>query len=155
VGRKASRSLPRNGVSCQYQMKKRDGSVIGDLLSLCITTLASAIIMMVYLSVVQLEETDDMVDQLARKYILEMETIGYLQPSSITTLTHELTAIGASDIELTGTTFSDVGYGNPIYLYISCSIPYSQLNTTGDFFDFFFEDSTYPVTAKRMSTAKN
>lgn len=98
---------------------------------------------------------DEQIDQLARKYILEMETVGYLQPSSVVALSAELKSVGATDIDFAGTTLSDAGYGNPIYLYISCAIPYSELKTVGGFFDFTFEEDTFSITAKRMSTAKN
>lgn len=135
-------------------MKKRKGSMV-DVLPVCISILATAIVMFSYLSIIQMVEIDEQIDQLARKYILEMETVGYLQPSSVVALTAELTNAGATDIDFSGTTMSDAGYGNPIYLYISCSIPYSKLETVGGFFDFHFEDNTFSITAKKMSTAKN
>lgn len=126
-----------------------------DVLPVCISILASAIVMFSYLSIIQMVAMDEQIDQLARKYILEMETEGYLQPSSVVTLTAELKNVGATDIDFAGTTLSDVGYGKPIYLYISCSIPYSKLETVGGFFDITFENQTFSITAKRMSTAKN
>ena len=135
-------------------MKKRDGSV-GDIMMSGLVIIAIFILMFAFLSVMQREEMDEKVDQLGRKYILEMEAKGYLQPASRTALTQELLNIGVTDIDLSGTTFSDVGYGNPIYLKISCSIPYEKWSTTGDLFAFFREDAEYPIHVEKMSTAKN
>ncbi len=135
-------------------MKKESGS-IADIMSALLVVLASAIVMFSYLSIMQLASINEEVKQLSRKYILEMESKGYLEAASSAQLKQQLMDLGVKDIELTGTTFSDVGYGNPIYLTISCSIPYKELNMTGDLLSAFFEDAEYGIIEKRMSTAKN
>lgn len=51
---------------------------------------------------------------------------------------------------------TDAGYGNAVYLQITCKLPIEQLNMDGnDMLRFFFEDGTIPIRVRRMSTAKN
>lgn len=127
-----------------------------DILSACITVVAAAIIMTSYINVLKVIAAKDDVDQLARKYILEMETLGYLSVASEVQLRQELTDLGATQIDLSGTTYTDAGYGNTVYLKIKCNLSASALNMSGgNMMRFFFEETAYPVEVQRMSTAKN
>lgn len=56
--------------------------------------------------------------RIEREFIMKMESQGYLTSSAMTKLIDELTGIGVSDIDLTGTTLSPVGYGNEIVLCV-------------------------------------
>ena len=78
------------------------------------------------------------ISQLARKYILRMETVGYLTTEDNTSLCQELSAAGVTEINLSGTTQSEVSYGVPITLQISGKLKG----------EYLFEE-------KRTSTAKN
>lgn len=135
-------------------MKKERGSA-GDIVFPLLAILASGIVIMSFLSVIKLASVKEDVKQLTRKYTLEMETVGYLEASSATQLKVQLEGLGVTDIDLAGTTISDVGYGNAIYLCVSCAIPYEKLNLGTDFLQAVFEDTKFPITVKRMSTAKN
>ena len=96
------------------------------------------------------------VKQLSRKYMLTMETMGYLDGANRTKLEQELSALHVTDIDLNGSTLSDAGYGNTIILNISCRLPVESLNMAGsDMLAYFFEDGSIPVSSRRMSTAKN
>lgn len=133
--------------------KKREGSVL-DVLSVMVAVVASAVIMMAYLNIMQLHELKDSVSQLSRHYILRMETFGYLTAADRTQLLRELQELGATEVDLSGTTTTDVGYGNPVYLDIRCNLHAEDL-VTGDLFRLYFQDKGFPVNEKRMSTAKN
>lgn len=92
----------------------------------------------------------------SRKYMLTMETMGYLDAASRTSLMQDLSDLQVTDIDLTGSTMTDAGYGNAVYLQITCKLPIEQLNMDGnDMLRFFFEDGTIPIRVRRMSTAKN
>ena len=57
--------------------------------------------------------------QTAREYLLIMETEGYLTPADQASLIAELESEGLYNISLSGTTTSQVGYGDRIYLCIT------------------------------------
>lgn len=117
--------------------------------------LASAIIMYAYLGMAELVAIKEDVKQISRKYMLEMESNGCLEAVSATHLRQELAAAGLNDVELSGTTFNNVGYGNPIYLRIAGNISYEQINVGGDLLEVIFNTAEFPITENRMSTAKN
>lgn len=82
--------------------------------------------------------------------------MGYLDAASRTSLMQDLSDLQVTDIDLTGSTMTDAGYGNAVYLQITCKLPIEQLNMDGnDMLRFFFEDGTIPIRVRRMSTAKN
>ena len=131
-------------------MKKRKGSVV-DILPSMIMVIAAVILITVFFGLYQILSLNEDVKQISRKYMLTMETMGYLDAASRTSLMQDL-----SDLQLTGSTMTDAGYGNAVYLQITCKLPIEQLNMDGnDMLRFFFEDGTIPIRVRRMSTAKN
>ena len=130
-------------------MKKRKGSIV-DILPSMIMVIAAVMLIMVFFDLYQILSLNEDVKQIARKYMLTMETMGYLDPANQTTLVQE------TDIDLTGSTMSDAEYGNAVYLQISCKLPMEQLNMDGyDMLQFVFQDKSIPIRVRRMSTAKN
>ena len=118
-------------------MKKQDGNV-GDIMAAGLCILGMTVVMFAYINSVSLIHMKAEVGQIARKYILRMETIGYLAGSDSNNLTAELMEIGVEDINLDGTTFSPVGYGSAISLRITGKLK-----------------GEYEFEEKRVSTAKN
>lgn len=118
-------------------MRKREGNV-GDLLITCFCVLAMTVVMLAYMDSVELIQKKTEVGQLARKYILRMETVGYLTAEDRTALTQALTDMGVTEIDYAGTTMGEVAYGAPIVLKI-------QGKLKGE---YVFEEH-------RVSTAKN
>jgi len=134
-------------------MKKKPGSIM-DMLSVGISIIALSIIMICCLNIMQLASGKEEVRQLSRQYILRMETVGYLTAADKTQMLHDLEELGLEDVDLTGTTFTDAGYGNPVILIIQGSL--HMQNAAGDnLLNMIFEQQTYQITIKRMSTAKN
>lgn len=117
-------------------MKKEKGNV-GDMLAVCICMLAMTALMAAYLGNVGLVFQKAAVAQLARKYILRMETVGELTAADRTALLQELDGLGATEITLDGTT-GRVSYGEPIELRIQGKLK-----------------EEYKFEEKRVSTAKN
>lgn len=118
-------------------MKKREGS-IGDIMVSGLSILAMTVVMMAYMNSVELIQQKMEAGQLARKYVLRMETVGYLTSEDKTILTRELTDLGITDIDYTGSTDREVPFGSPITLKI-------QGKLKGE---YVFEEH-------RVSTAKN
>lgn len=127
-----------------------------DILPSMLVLLAAIVLVTAYMDVCALLNAAEDVKQVSRKYILSMETKGYLDDEDRNSLIEELTDLNVTGIDLTGTTMSDVGYGNPIQLSISCNLPVEQLNTSsGDMLSFFFADGVMSIHEDRMSTAKH
>lgn len=117
-------------------MRKEKGN-IGDMLAACVCMLAMTMLMVAYMGNVGVVFQKAAVAQLARKYILRMETVGELTEADRTALLQELDDLGASEIALEGTS-GRVSYGEPIELCI-------QGKLKGE----------YEFEEKRVSTAKN
>lgn len=116
-------------------MKKDEGN-IGDMLAVCICMLALTTLMLSYMGSAGLVFQKTTVGQLARKYILRMETVGGLTEEDKVTLLQELEQMGLAEIVVEGT--EDAGYGEPVELLIRGKL-----------------EEKYEVEERRMSTAKN
>lgn len=111
---------------------------MADLLSAGLCILGMTVVMLSYMDNVSLIHQKTEVGQVARKYILRMETVGYLTASDETALQQELTSLGVTEIDLEGTTLHEMSYGSPITLEISGKLK-----------------GEYAFEEKRVSTAKN
>lgn len=100
--------------------------------------LAMAAVMTAFLGSAGLFRQKAEVSQIARKYILRMETVGMLTDAQGAALRKELEEAGISQIELNGTTMWQVNYGDPIILQIKGKLK-----------------NGYEITEKRVSTAKH
>lgn len=103
-----------------------------------ICILAMTVVMLSYVENVGMLHRKTKVSQLARKYILRMETVGYLQPEDEVALCGELETLGVTEISLEGTTLYAAAYGSPITLHIRGKL-----------------EGSYEFTEKRVSTSKN
>lgn len=96
----------------------------------------------------------DHVYQLSRRYILQMETEGFLNSTLESSLRADLADAGMSNISLSGTTTSEVEYGNVIFLRITGDLDINSYSTTG-FLRLVRNDATIPLNIELASTAKN
>lgn len=118
-------------------MKKSAGN-IGDLLTTGICILAMTVVMSAYLNCTQMIHQKAEISQLARKYILRMEAVGYLTHSDEMSLCRELEDMGVTEIDLEGTNRNEVSYGMAISLQIKGKMR-----------------GEYVFREQRVSTAKN
>lgn len=98
-------------------MKKEKGN-IGDLMAAGICMLLMTVLLAAYMDSVRLVDEKTEINQIARKYILRMETLGMLTESDRLLLCRELETAGASEVSLEGTTLDRAGYGEEIVLRI-------------------------------------
>ena len=133
---------------------RRKGSIM-NVLAACICILTMTIIMMAFMGSVGLLNSKAAVSQIARKYILRMETVGYLTENDRVELSRELTEVGVVDLDFTGTTLSQVDYGSPILLVIHGKVSGQIAATGGGLLRKVFGKSFYEFEERRMSTAKN
>lgn len=143
-----------------YQSKKchwkkcRKGSV-ADMLSVGICVIAMTVLMLAYMGSIQLLNSKLQIDQIARKYILRMETVGYLTGNDRLMMTQELAAIGATELDYSESTLNQVEYGSPIYLVIRGKIPGREVRTGSALFHEPEKEIWYEFEERRVSTAKN
>ncbi len=90
----------------------------------------------------------------ARSCLLRMETEGYLTEENKTQLLADLQALNVTGIDLTGTTLTDVGYGNQIRLVIHGSVKLNDLNFKG-FASPMLGYMQTEVAIRKVSVAKN
>jgi hypothetical protein len=100
--------------------------------------LAMEVVMLSFLDDMEMIQQKTEVDQLARCYILRMETTGGLLPQDRDALLEELTGQGVTDTDLSGTTMGETGYGEKIVLQIRGKL-----------------GGKYEFEEKRVSTAKH
>lgn len=74
------------------------------------------------------------VERTYRKYLLRMEREGCLTSSDLSALNAELSALGLSDIDLSGTSLSPVGYGNEVHLHIKGNLQVDSVGFSADVF---------------------
>jgi hypothetical protein len=91
-------------------------------------------------------------NQIARKYMLKIESEGYLSQVNITRLESELTSKNLQNIDLTGTTLTTVGNGGDVFLMISYDQNIRHLTIDG--FSFSFKYRAQRVVITKSSTSK-
>ena len=101
--------------------RRQEGS-IGDLLAALLCVLAMTGVMIAFLDCASLVGKKTMAGQLARSYVLRMETVGYLTPEDEAALYAELEREGITEASLEGTTRTPVAYGEEITLRITGKI---------------------------------
>ncbi|MBQ8822991.1 MAG: hypothetical protein IJZ82_10135 [Lachnospiraceae bacterium] len=134
-------------------LRKSKGSLL-DFMTVCISLLAMVLVVMVYLNLSELMLTKLEVSQVTRKYILRMETKGYLDEGDKSALLSELASLGMREIELGGSTLSPVGYGENICLSVKGMVTGRVLNSEDSWLNGFVQRE-FMVEENRMSTAKN
>ncbi len=117
--------------------KKDDGNV-ANIMVTGIFILSMMVVMLSFLDHLKLIQQKAEVDQLARRYILRMETVGRLTTEDAYQLVEELVGLGVTEVDLTGTTFETVDYGAGIRLQIRG-----------------FLEGRYEIEETRVSTAKH
>ena len=99
--------------------------------------LSMTVIMTTFMDDMKLVQQKMEVGQIARRYILRMETVGYLQSEDQASMLSELQEQGVTEVQLGMTTTQEVGYGGRIVLEIRGKL-----------------GGKYEFEEKRVSTAK-
>lgn len=115
----------------------REKGSVANIMVTGIFVLTMCVMMMIFLDNMQLISQKTEINQLARQYILIMETKGGLTAQDEELLLLDLEDLGASGVDLEGTTMGHAGYGERIVLHIH--------GTLGGRYDF---------EEKKVSTAK-
>ncbi len=116
---------------------RKSGGSVGDVMPMGIFVICIAIVFTAFADCVRIVNVKSGVSQISRRYILRMETVGYLDAADRDGLLEELRTTGLYDISLGQTDTSEVGYGNPVRLEIRG-----------------YTEDGYEISEYRTSTAK-
>ena len=94
------------------------------------------------------------IQQVARTYLLQMETDGYLTEENKGLLLNDLAALDMVNIDLTGTSFTDVGYGNQVRLVIRGKVNLKDIKFQS-FATPMMTERQADVAINKVSIAKN
>lgn len=126
-----------------------------DLLTILLTIAAMSILVAAFLECTNLLIKKQEVGQISRKYILKMETDGYLTEGTKNALLQELQQAGVCSVDISGTTLAPVTYGDAIVLKIQGTIEGRIMESGNELWSKGFVAKTFKVEEERMSTAKN
>ena len=133
-------------------LKKKKASVIENMLvSLISMVMVCAFLVIVFGAFSSFYDKWSM-RQAARETLLIMETEGYLKPEDEQALIRELHGYGLYNINLTGTTKTEVDYGERIYLKITGTYDANILAFAGGISKVARHPTT--ITIHRQTTAK-
>lgn len=111
---------------------------MADIMAAGLCMLAMTAVMTAYLGNVRIVYQRAQIGQIAREYILQMETAGALTEAARAALTQELAHMGVTELRLEGTTVEKAAYGETIVLVLRGKI-----------------EGTYEFEEKKVSTAKH
>lgn len=114
----------------------RDRGSFCDFLIQCMMFLFICVIIVACFDYLDIVSTKQSCGQIARSYMLRMESTGYLTTEDLARMKAELTELGVTDISTTGTTTAPAQYGEIITLRFSCKY------------------EGYTINEKRISTSK-
>lgn len=93
------------------------------------------------------------VNMIMRKYIIRMESNGYLTADDESELMEELKDVGMTNIDISGTTLSEVEYGETIYLYLKGDIS-KRVISLGDIKNGVWQDKDIHIEESLSSTSQ-
>lgn len=135
-------------------MRKKDSAFAEKLLPVLLSTGMVFGLILLSGQFMEVLRTREQINQTARAYMLEMETIGYLSSSDMNSLKAALECEGLMDVNLTGTTASPVAYGEGIQLVVEGNMVV-DLNVAIPFFYKAGQEWVVPIRMKLSSTAKH
>lgn len=135
--------------------KKEDGNstLVSGVFTMVISITAMSLICLYVISSVGIMNTKSDINGVMRKYIIRMETYGYLTDDDETELLQELSDAGMTNIDISGTTMDEVEYGDTIYLYVKGSVATKRV-TLSSFPDSIWQDKSISIDEKLSSTSQ-
>ena len=100
-------------------MRRKDAGFVEKMLPVLLST--GMVFGLILLSgrFTEVIRTREEMNQIARAYLLEMETVGYLPNDRILSLENKLKDCGLTEISFAGTTLTEVDYGESIQLSVT------------------------------------
>ncbi len=98
--------------------REAGSAAISRFLPLLIVIVSVSMLLVTFSDYIRILDIKDEISLTMRKYVIRMETAGYLTVDDEKELKSELSALGVTGIDLSGTTMSEVEYGGIIYLHV-------------------------------------
>ncbi len=136
-------------------MKEKDAAFVEKMLPVLLST--GFVVGLVILSgqFMQVLQTKEEVNQIARAYMLQMETEGYLSENNAQALVNSLEQkCTLQNVKLLGSTLTPVAYGERITLSIQGELQ-TNLQVMIPFFHEEIRAWNIPVEVRMLSTAKH
>lgn len=133
-------------------MDKKKGSMM-KMLPVLLAMVAVVAMSVMYLSYMSDYDKREMADQIAREYILLMESTGYLPEERTTELVGKLKDIGFTNINLAGTTISKVNYGEELILKINANLVVKEYAFESQF-ESDGREKVWQINIDKRSTSK-
>lgn len=135
------------------KMLKKDRASVMHMLSVYLACFATGAMALFFMGWLKNLHQREMLDMIARKNLLRMETCGYCSAEAMSGMEEELTAAGFENADFSGTTAESVGYGQEIYLSIRGTVKHSVLGTSGG--SLSKKEVQEPFSMHLSSTAKH
>lgn len=103
-------------------------------------------------NIVPIKKSTD-AEAIARKYMLKMEQNGFLTADNEASMVSDFNNIGINNIDISGTTLTQVNYGDDVYLCITYKYPVKSI-VTGNGLIPSFQNVDKTITIKKSSTSK-
>ncbi len=134
--------------------RMESGSVaLPRFLTLIIVIIAVSMLTVSYAGYIRIMNYKDDISLIVRKYLIRMETYGYLVSEDKESLLNELQELGIEKIDLSGTTVSEVDYGDIIYISIKGELTVKVFNITQLFTSHWGEETIY-IDEYKSSTSQ-
>ena len=135
-------------------LKRKDKGMLDQFLPAIIILVLMAVLWTgSMVSAANIDRSSD-IHQTARTCLLRMESDGYLTEENREWLISALEDLDMEQIDLTGTTVTDVGYGNPIRLVIRGRVNLADIRFRG-FGSAMMTTRQAEVAINKVSVAKN
>lgn len=135
-------------------LKRKDKGILDQFLPAIVVIVLLAVLWTgSMISASNIDRSSD-IHQVARTYLLRMEADGYLTEENRNLMISELEALDMENIDLTGTSFTDVGYGNRIRLVIRGVVNLKDIDFKG-FATPMMTQRQAEVAINKVSVAKN
>ena len=135
-------------------LKRKDKGILDQFLPAIVVIVLFAVLWTgSMISASNIDRSSD-IHQVARTYLLRMEADGYLTEENRNLMISELEALDMENIDLTGTSFTDVGYGNRIRLVIRGVVNLKDIDFKG-FATPMMTERQAEVAINKVSVAKN
>lgn len=137
------------------QYKKEEGSVaIVDMIPLILTVVVVGLLGILFTSWTVNFNRKNEIDIIAREYLLRMESNGYLTDSDVIELNNDLKDAHMTDIDISGTTITEVQNGDTIVVSIKGKLELLSFKIL-DIFSTEEDLEQKDISITKKSTAKN
>ena len=135
-------------------LKRKDKGILDQFLPAIVVIVLLAVLWTGSMITASNIDRSNAIHQVARTYILQMEADGYLTEENKGLLLTDLAALDMVNIDLTGTSFTDVGYGNQVRLVIRGAVNLKDVKFRG-FASPMLTGRQAEVAINKVSIAKN